>query len=403
MIGAAYINRMHAYVTAGHGSPTPPSALNLLLVACDRDWSVAVTDALSDLGAGGISTCDARGALARLSGVRPRYSHLLVQPESADGLIQALADVTSGPAGSDTAMLILGGAADILPGIGVIASASRHAIRAALSRPHFSHAAQEGAMLPGELRAALSGTMIETRYQPIVLMSDGRPHALEALVRLNHPTLGTLSPDRFVPQMEDAGLAAQLTEAVSRQAFADLAGPYLRGLGLRVTVNFPLDVLLSQAALDRLDEQRSAAGIGADDVIVELTESRPVEDLATLRVSLEWLRARGYRVAIDDVGPAVPRIAPLLDLPFTAIKLDMSMVRGAEDNPEIKAFLTATIEQAHARRLSVVAEGVETVELWRAMKAMGVDAAQGFLVARPLPVTAVPVWLKDWNETPAFG
>ena len=257
-------------------------------------------------------------------------------------------------------------------------------------------------MLPAELRAALTGTMIETRYQPIVLMSDGRPHALEALVRLNHPTLGTLSPDRFVPQMEDAGLAAQLTEVVSRQAFADLAGPFLRGLGLRVTVNFPLDVLLTQAALDRLDEQRIAAGIGADEVIVELTESRPVEDLVTLRVSLEWLRARGYRIAIDDVGPAVPRIAPLLDLPFTAIKLDMSMVRGAEDNPEIKAFLTATIEQAHARRLSVVAEGVETVELWRAMKAMGVDAAQGFLVARPLPVTAVPVWLKAWNETPAF-
>ena len=78
-------------------------------------------------------------------------------------------------------------------------------------------------------------------------------------------------------------------------------------------------------------------------------------------------------------------------------------MRGAEDNPEIKAFLTATIERAHARHISVVAEGVETVELWRAMKEMGVDAAQGFLVARPLPVTAVPVWLKDWNETPAFG
>jgi EAL domain-containing protein (putative c-di-GMP-specific phosphodiesterase class I) len=326
----------------------------------------------------------------------------LVQPESADGLIEALADVTSGPAGSDTAMLILGRAARMLPGIGVIASASRQAIRAALFPSNDPHAAKEGAMLPGELRKALAGAMIETRYQPIVLMSNGMPHALEALARLNHPTRGTLSPDRFVPQMEDAGLAAQLTEIVSRQAFADLAGPHLRGLGLRITVNFPLDVLLAPLALHRLEEQRAAAGIQADDVIVELTESRPVEDLDTLRVSLEWLRARGYRVAIDDVGPAVPRIARLLDLPFTAIKLDMSMVRRAEEEPDIQAFLTDTIARAHARRISVVAEGVETVPLWRAMKAMGVDAAQGFLVARPLPVAAVPVWLKAWNETPSF-
>lgn len=380
----------------------PPTALNLLLVARDRRWSAAVADAVKDIGAGGVSTSDARGALVRLSATRERFSHLLVEPACADGLMEELADVTSHPAGSRTAMLMLGGGGGIHPGIGVIRCTSRQAIRAALSLPPTPHAAMEGAMLSGELRDALASAMIETRYQPIVAMSDGRPFALEALARLNHPVLGTLSPDRFVPQMEDAGLAAQLTEIVSRQAFADMAGPLLRDLGLRVTVNFPLDVLLAKEALDRLEEQRAAAAIPPEDVIIELTESRPVDDIATLRRSLEWLRARGYKAAIDDVGPAVPRLAPLLDLPFTALKLDMGLVQQVEHNAEIAAFLLKTINQAKAHGLSVIAEGVETVGIWRRMKAMGVDAAQGFLVARPLHVAAVPVWMEAWKSAPNF-
>lgn len=257
-------------------------------------------------------------------------------------------------------------------------------------------------MLPGELREALAGAMIKTRYQPIVAMADGQPFALEALARLNHPALGTLSPDRFVPQMEDAGLAAQLTELVSRQAFADMMGPFLIGRGLRITINFPLDVLLAQEALDRLEAQRAAAGIPAEQVVVELTESRPVEDVVTLRRSLEWLRARGYRAAIDDVGPAVPSLATLLELPFTALKLDMGLVQQVEDDAEIASFLQATTDQALAHGLSVIAEGVATAGIWYRMKAMGVTAAQGFLVARPLPVAAVPVWLAAWKAAPGI-
>ena len=257
-------------------------------------------------------------------------------------------------------------------------------------------------MIPSELREALAGAMIETRYQPIVGLADGTPFGVEALARLNHPVLGTLAPDRFIPQMEDAGLAAQLTEIVSRQAFADMTSPDLRGLGLQIAVNFPLDVLLAQVALDRLEEQRAAAGIPAEQVIVELTESRPVEDIAKLRVSLEWLRARGYRAAIDDVGPAVPHLTPLLELPFTAIKLDMGLVQQVEGNAGVLAFLAHSIERAHARGMAVVAEGVETEPLWRAMKALGVDAAQGFLVARPLAIAAVPAWRAAWNDKPAI-
>jgi EAL domain-containing protein (putative c-di-GMP-specific phosphodiesterase class I) len=251
-------------------------------------------------------------------------------------------------------------------------------------------------MNPTELRAALDGAMIETRYQPIIRFSDRHPVGLEALARLNHPVLGTLLPDRFVPQIEDAGLAADLTRLVSARAFADLSGTFLVGRGLRMSVNFPLDVLLQPAALDVLEEQRAAFGLPASHIIIELTESRPVDDVAMLGRSLERLRALGYGAAIDDVGPAVPRLDPLLELPFTSLKLDKDLVQKVRASDDIRAFLSTTTARAKARGLTVVAEGVETDAIWDCLKEMGADHAQGFLAARPLPVAAVPIWWDAW-------
>jgi EAL domain-containing protein (putative c-di-GMP-specific phosphodiesterase class I) len=164
-----------------------------------------------------------------------------------------------------------------------------------------------------------------------------------------------------------------------------------------MSVNFPLDVLLQPAALDRLEEQRISAGLVADQIVVELTESRPVDDIPMLRRSLERLRSLGYGVAIDDVGPAVPRLAPLLELPFTSLKLDKDLVQQVCESEAVRTFLATTIQQAQARGLTVVAEGVETETIWEQMRALGADEVQGFLAARPLPVAAVPIWWDAWK------
>ena len=128
--------------------------------------------------------------------------------------------------------------------------------------------------------------MIGTFYQPIVRLSDRQPLALEALARLNHPTRGTILPEQFVPDIEQAGLASRLSEIVAAIAFQDLASPALAAFRLQVTLNFPPHVLTFDAALDRLDDQCHAAGIRADQVMIELTEGRPVDSRsggATLR------------------------------------------------------------------------------------------------------------------------
>jgi EAL domain-containing protein (putative c-di-GMP-specific phosphodiesterase class I) len=370
------------------------SEINLLLVSRSATWSRAVHCATRELGGGDVFTCDARGALARLAGTASHYTHLLVDRNDAEGLLDELADLTTEVAAPDTDMLVLGSADAGRPHIRVVPTATSRSVAEALMA---SPPLRDGsAMNVADLMAALKGAMIETRYQPIVRIADRRPVGLEALARLNHPERGTLLPDRFVPQIEDAGLAAELTGLVSARAFADLAGPFLTERGLRMSVNFPLDVLLQPAALDRLEEQRIAAGLAADLIIIELTESRPVDDIPMLRRSLERLRGLGYGAAIDDVGPAVPRLAPLLDLPFTSLKLDKELVQQVNDSPDIRAFLAEAIIQAKAHGLTVVAEGVETDAIWNQMRDLGADEVQGFLAARPLPVAAVPIWWDAW-------
>jgi EAL domain-containing protein (putative c-di-GMP-specific phosphodiesterase class I) len=368
--------------------------INLLLVSRSRKWAQAVHGATMELGGGDVLTCDARNALARLAGTASHYSHLLVDRNDAEGLLDELAHLATEVAAPDTDMLVLGSADVRHPHIRAVSTATPRSVVEALMAG--SPSRRGPAMDVAELTAALHGAMIENRYQPIIRVADRCPVGLEALARLNHPKRGTLPPDRFVPQIEGAGLAAELTSLVSARAFADLAGPTLAERGLRISVNFPLDVLLQPAALDLLEQQRIAAGLTADRIVIELTESRPVDDIAKLRRSLERLRRLGYGAAIDDVGPAVPRLAPLLELPFTSLKLDKDMVQQAGHHGRVRTFLASTIDQAKAHGLTVVAEGVETESIWEQMRALGADEVQGFLAARPLPLAAVPIWWEAW-------
>jgi len=253
-----------------------------------------------------------------------------------------------------------------------------------------------------EIHTALAGAMIETRYHPIVRIADRKPVAVEVLVRLNHPAHGTMLPDRFVPQMEDAGLAPVLTEVVTRRAFTDMAAPSLAPYGLQITLNFPLDVLLVPEAMRLLDAQRREAGIVAERVVIALTESRPVEDVPGLQRAIERLRASGYGVLLDDIQPGVPKLPALLELPFTGVKLDKDLVQHLGGDPALRDFTRGIVDLAKARGLIVTAEGVEDAATWDRVAGLGIDMAQGFLMARPLLAIALPVWLRRWSKRQHF-
>jgi EAL domain-containing protein (putative c-di-GMP-specific phosphodiesterase class I) len=371
-----------------------PGNINVLLVSGSRRWDRAVRAAAAEIGVAAIDApASARDALSMLIGGQS-YSHLLLEPACAGELMGDFVDLTAGEAGVGTELLLLGVSEQPPPRVAVIPSANRRSVARALS-PRPSHADDGADVEPGE---ALSDCQIETRYQPIVCIKDGKSVALEALARLKHPARGTLAPDRFVPQIEAAGLAAELTDAVSSCAFADLSAPFLIGHGLVLALNFPLDVLLVPEAMERLEARRFEAGLEAERIGIELTESRPVNDIAGLRRATERLRAAGYSLAIDDVGPTVPHHEAMLDLPFTAMKLDKAVVQESATCRKALHFVRRMIRAAKARGLRVVAEGVEDLATWKRMRALGADEAQGFLVSRPLPPAALPIWFESWRE-----
>lgn len=380
---------------------------NLLVLSGNESWMDAVQTAARQLGVSRVHSADSVGDVVRLlSGNEHRFSHLLLQPGSAGDLLCELVGLTAGESGSGVALVLLGEASlggsrtdyDFVTRQMKVAFAP-DASQGWLERVLFAHDAADPdprGVPESELREALSEARIQTRYQPIVRISDRMPVGLEVLARLDHPARGTLPPHLFVPQIETAGLAAALTEAVIRRALDDWGDDRLEALGLTLSMNFPLDVLLQPSMLSLLQDLRAEAGVPAEHLIVELTESRPLSHLSELRAATERLRGWGYGLAIDDVGPHVRDHAALLDMPFNILKLDKELVHEAPDSAHAQAFLMRTIEASHERSLTIVAEGVEDAEIWARMAALGVDEAQGFLVARPLPAATVPIWHKEW-------
>jgi EAL domain-containing protein (putative c-di-GMP-specific phosphodiesterase class I) len=247
-----------------------------------------------------------------------------------------------------------------------------------------------------DLHSALAEFRIATCYQPIVRMCDRRPVGLEVLARLDHPSRGMLGADLFIPPMEDAGLAWPLTQAVARRAFADWGGGVLDKLDVTLALNISLDVLLCADALVELDHARADAGIAADRIVLELTESRPLKCLNRLGMVTSSLRRIGYGLAIDDVGPGVRDHSALLDLDFTAMKLDKELVQLATRDQGARDYMMRAIAAARRSGLHIVAEGVEDAATWAEMRDCGADHAQGYFISHPLPAAALDSWWDAW-------
>jgi len=367
-------------------TPVPAQEPRLLLLSADGHWSEAVRQAVRRLqGCRLEEASSAEDALTRLIVAGQTYTHLLVEPGSAGPLFEDLVAMTTEESGSS--ILVVLGPRDA-PASATFATVPRHeaVIEALTVRP--TPPATGAALTPPALRAALREDMIRTRYQPILRIDDLCPVGIEVLARMHHPELGIVSPDHFVPHFEASGLARRLTETILARAMPEIAD-IVRQTGLLISVNLPLPAFLDMETPAMLNGLCTRIGIPHARVLVELTESFPVEDMPGLRVAAERWRAQGYGTALDDVGPLVPRWRELIELPFTVLKLDLSMTK-----PSQHAAATEIIAASRARGLTVVAEGVSDEANLRRLQALGAQAVQSFLLARPMPARALPLWLR---------
>ncbi len=368
-----------------------------MLLVNDAAWVAAAREGLESTGGGKLDLAkSAKSALHTLVQPDNPFTHLLMQPSAAGPMLRDLLGVTAGETGSQVGLVLLGEPA-ALPGVrGVLRAGTPADLRGLLAREAITSPALPS-LSTSELAVAFSPQDVECRFQPIVRLDDRHPVGVETLVRLRHPDRGTIGPDLFIPQIERAGLSLRLTEAVAKCAMATIDPALLEHHRLFVSINLPLDVLLFPEALDRIDTLRARYGISVDRLLIELTESRPVHDIPALQTALLAWRAAGYRVAIDDMGPEMLNQLELFDLPFNVVKLDKQIVLRSEKDELARRYLQHTVRNAKLRNLTVIAEGIENVAMWTRMRELGVQQAQGFLIARALPASALAAWLEAWS------
>jgi EAL domain-containing protein (putative c-di-GMP-specific phosphodiesterase class I) len=236
-------------------------------------------------------------------------------------------------------------------------------------------------------------------YQPVVRLDSTRMVALEALVRWQHPRHGLLPAELLLSTAEDADLLGRLEERVLDIACRDIAQlRRIPGLGeLAVHVNLSAqrtgDPRLAgsvQAALER--HQLSGQAL-----IVELTETGQVPNLAIAAQVLGQIRDLGVRLALDDFGTGFSGLSYLLHLPIDVVKLDRSLTTAVPDS-RAAAIRNAATTLILSLGLELIAEGVETEEQATLLRVLKCDELQGFLISRPLPAEGMGGFLEKWAE-----
>jgi diguanylate cyclase len=225
-------------------------------------------------------------------------------------------------------------------------------------------------------------------YQPVVAASSEEIVAVEALVRWRHPERGIVPPLEFIPFAEDSGavipIGAWVLEEACRQGRA-----WHRQLGrpLLMSVNISARELHEDTLVETVRRTLRDTGFDPHALELEITETAAMRDARHTAQILGALRTMGVRVAIDDFGTGYSSLSHLVRLKISTVKIDRSFVRNVPTVPEHAAVAAAVIALGHRLGLTVVAEGVETVEERRALRDEGCDAMQGFLYSKPLPAT----------------
>jgi diguanylate cyclase (GGDEF)-like protein len=251
-------------------------------------------------------------------------------------------------------------------------------------------ATAERLSLEHDLRRAIEGEQFELHYQPQIDVLTSRITGMEALIRWNHPTLGMLWPQHFIRVAEEAGLIMAIWEWVFVSSLIQHNAWRQEGLPpMTISVNLSSVQFADGGLAARVKEIVNVIGVPMEHIELELTESALVQDFERAQVTLQQLRNLGIKVAIDDFGTGYSSLSYLRKLPLDKLKLDHTFTADAVESEEGAAIARAIIAMAQSLKLKVVAEGVETQQQIDVLSEMGCTTMQGYLLSRPLSVSAM--------------
>ncbi len=244
------------------------------------------------------------------------------------------------------------------------------------------------------LRHAISEDQLCLHYQPIVEVPTGRPVAVEALVRWEHPDHGLIPPLDFIPVAEETGMIAELGRWVLEQAcHQGAAWQRQLALPLRIFVNVSGLQVVNPAFADEVAEIAKRSGLLKESLGLEVTESILIEEKSAALDVLSRLHDRGLRLVLDDFGTGYSSLGYLQSFPLDGVKIDRSFIDGLTDDDNDGAIVRAIIDMCRALKLATVAEGVESEAQLVQLQALGCEFVQGHLLCHPMSADDVGAFL----------
>jgi diguanylate cyclase (GGDEF)-like protein/PAS domain S-box-containing protein len=251
--------------------------------------------------------------------------------------------------------------------------------------PELNIKVHEKFQLQEELRKGIARSEFFLHYQPQIDLRTGRIFAVEALIRWKHPTLGVVSPLKFIPLAEETGLIVQIGDWVlqtacrQNKAWQDAGLPHIN-----VAVNVSARQFRDKSWIHRVVGALSESGMDAKYLELELTESLIMQDLDQAVATMNELQALGIQLAIDDFGTGYSSLSALKTFPVARLKIDKSFVGDIPNNENGKAVASAVISLGQKLNLRVIAEGVETDDQIAFLRANNCDEMQGYHFSRPI-------------------
>jgi diguanylate cyclase (GGDEF)-like protein/PAS domain S-box-containing protein len=242
--------------------------------------------------------------------------------------------------------------------------------------------------LESELGSALARGELQVHYQPVFELASASLVGAEALLRWQHPRWGMVGPERFIPIAEATGSIVPIGQWVVEQACAQARRWLDQGVAdtrFEISVNLSGRQLQHPRLADSVQRALEGAGLSAQRLVLEVTESTAMGDVQASLKALHRLKALGVRLAIDDFGTGYSSLSHLKHFPIDILKIDRSFVSGPGADGQDEAIIRSVIALATSLQLGVTAEGIETADQLALLRILGCDQGQGFLLGRPVP------------------
>ncbi len=252
--------------------------------------------------------------------------------------------------------------------------------------------------LETSMRRAIPAGEFEPYFEQQIDLTTGRLQGFEVLARWNHPTMGIIVPDRFIPIAEETGMIADLSFSVIRKALIEARD---WDPSLVISVNISPTQLRDPWLAQKIVKLLVETSFPANRLEIEITETSLFDNLSLAQSIVGSLKNQGIKLALDDFGTGYSSLAHLRALPFDRIKIDKSFVTSLVDNPESAAIVNAIARLGDNLSMPVTAEGIEVGEIEERLRQLGVHKGQGWLYGRPLPMTSVRELLAERNLLPA--